>query len=271
MLDFNHKLPQTKLVQHRHPYIVDYCKNKKVLHIGCVDAGLMLERYKNDQLLHQKLDDVCSGLWGVDIDREGIEFLKSNGFSNVYVMDVTNNDNVNLLCEKKFDVIVFSEVVEHLLNPGEMLVSIRRIMSDETRLLMTAPNAYSAAPIVSMMKGVEWVHPDHNYYFSHVTLRNLANKSNLEVEEEALYTFFGARDLPSEVGKKLIKYKSNLTVSYEGEPWTLEKIIKKLSFRVIFDSLNGRLKQLVTRAFVKYLFSKTVYWADGIILVCKKN
>ena len=271
MLNFEHKLPQTKLVQHRHPYIIDYCQNKKILHIGCVDAGLMLERYKNGQLLHQKLDDVCSELWGVDIDKEGIDFLQSNGFENVYVMDVTNYDNVDILFKQKFDVIVFSEVVEHLLNPGDMLASIRGVMSDKTRLLMTAPNAYSATPIISMMKGVEWVHPDHNYYFSHVTLRNLATKSNLKVEEEALYTFFGAKDLPSAVASKLIRYQSNLTVSYESEPWTLKKIIKKLSFKTIFYSFNDLLKKMVVRLFVKYLFSKTVYWADGIILICKKN
>jgi 2-polyprenyl-3-methyl-5-hydroxy-6-metoxy-1,4-benzoquinol methylase len=270
MLEFAHSLPQTKLVQHRHPYIVDYCRDKKVLHIGCVDAGLMHERYENRQLLHQKLDDVCSGLWGVDIDQEGIEFLRSNDFENVYVMDATKKINIDRLSKQRFNVIVFSEVVEHLLNPGDMLTAIRGMMSDDTRLLMTAPNAYSAMPIISMMKGIEWVHPDHNYYFSHVTLRNLAIKSGLVVEEEALYTFFNTKDLPVAVGNAMIKYKSNLTVHYGIQPWNLKIFFRKLIPVNVYRSLKKRLNKLFIQMFIKYLFSKTTYWADGIILVCKK-
>jgi len=37
-LEFIHKLPDTNIVSGRHPFIVDYCSGKKVLHVGCVDS-----------------------------------------------------------------------------------------------------------------------------------------------------------------------------------------------------------------------------------------
>lgn len=72
--DFHHLLPKANLIRGRHPFIVDYCIGKKVLHIGCVDAGLMEERYKQNELLHQKLDKVASLLYGIDIDAGGSVF-----------------------------------------------------------------------------------------------------------------------------------------------------------------------------------------------------
>ena len=63
-MEFSHKLPNVKVVSDRHPFIVNRCRGKTVLHIGCVDSGLLEERYKQGQLLHQKIEEVALRQWG---------------------------------------------------------------------------------------------------------------------------------------------------------------------------------------------------------------
>ncbi len=271
MLNFEHRLPNAKLVYQRHPFLVNNCRGKKVLHIGCVDVGLMHERFATGQLLHQKLDEVSTVLWGIDIDEEGIDFLKSKDFDNVHTLDITEKRYLDMLIEQEFEVIIFSEVIEHLLNPGDMLDSIRTIMTAETRLLITAPNAYGVMPLLSMMKGIEFVHPDHNYYFSHVTLRNLVTKSDLLIEDEALYTFLGANFLPKKVRSKLIKFDSDTQQDVKNVGVTKKRKRKKLTFRGLYWLLLERLKIFITRRFIKFLFKRTVFWGDGIVLICRRN
>jgi hypothetical protein len=76
-VNFRHRLPPATLVDGRHPFIVERCREKSVLHVGCVDAGLLEERFARGDLLHQKLERVARRPVGTDIDSEGIRFMLS--------------------------------------------------------------------------------------------------------------------------------------------------------------------------------------------------
>ncbi len=79
------RLPKVQVVNGRQELIVNRCRDKKVLHLGCVDVGLLSERFPSGGLLHQQLAAVAGELWGVDIDTDGVSFLRSQGFNNLVV------------------------------------------------------------------------------------------------------------------------------------------------------------------------------------------
>lgn len=259
--NFSHVLPQANLVQARHPFIVDYCIGKKVLHIGCVDAGLMEERYKQNALLHQKLDKVATLLYGVDIDRDGISFLQDKGFENLFFVDISDESQCGVLYEVEFDVIILSEVIEHLSNPGLMLESVKKLMNEKTALLVSVPNAFSTTNILNMLKGIEYVHPDHNYYFSYVCLNNILRKLGLGVKENYVYTFSEYAPFKSQYGVIKLIY------------WDLVRKYKSASGWLQFSKIiSGDFLYWVTHFFeiqlVKFLYSRSGFFGDGLLVIC---
>lgn len=259
-LDFRHALPTAKLIRGRHPFIVDYCNGKKVLHIGCVDAGLMEERYNQNELLHQKLDKVASLLYGVDIDVDGIDFLKEKEFDNLFLADISDERQCSVLSGVEFDVIILSEVIEHLNNPGLMLESVKRLMNNETSLLLSVPNAFSTANIWNMLKGIEYVHPDHNYYFSFVTFNNILNKSKLDIKESYVYSFSDHAFKPN--------------VNIKSIYWDLFRKFKSASgylqfAKTIYGGFLSWLRSFWENQFVKFLYARSGFFGDGLLVICR--
>jgi 2-polyprenyl-3-methyl-5-hydroxy-6-metoxy-1,4-benzoquinol methylase len=260
--NFQHVLPAANLIKGRHPFIVDFCRDKKVLHIGCVDAGIMEERFQNNELLHQKLAQVSPFLYGVDIDVEGIEFLKNNGFDNLWVMDICDPKQQAALANIQFDVIILSEVIEHLNNPGFMLDAIKQLMTKETALLISVPNAFAAKNIWNMIKRQEYVHPDHNYYFSHVTFANVLTKSGLAVQENYIYAF----------NPVAFKRSHNIVKS---SYWYLHKRFEESSANWLLflkniglDFVND-VKALPENLLSWFLYKRSGFFGDGLMAICK--
>lgn len=259
--NFSHFLPEANLVHARHPFIVDYCSGKKVLHIGCVDAGLMEERYIQNELLHQKLDKVAKLLYGVDINKNGISFLQEKGFDNLFFVDISDENQCGVLYGLEFDVIILSEVIEHLSNPGLMLESVKKLMNEKTDHLVSVPNAFSTTNIINMLKGIEYVHPDHNYYFSYVCLNNILRKSGLAIKENYVYSFSEYAPFKSEHGVIKLLY------------WDLVKKYKSASgwlqfSKNIFGGFLYRLTHFFEIQIVKFLYSRSGFFGDGLLVIC---
>jgi len=163
-------------------YILNECKGKRVLHLGCTDWPWTEERIKNGLLLHPKLSATASFLAGVDADSAGVDAFRKLGFSETYVdnVEVFSNPAVR---REKFDVIVAGEIIEHLENPGLFLRGVQKLMTPSTELIITTVNAYCFFRFVYYVLRREDVHPDHNYYFSPVVLRKLITRCGLEVTD----------------------------------------------------------------------------------------
>lgn len=224
-------LPRVPIYTNRQDVVLAHARGKNVLHVGCVDTGLMEERFKRGELMHQRLMEVCSNLWGADINADGIAFLEANGIPNLVVSDAANIGTVPALQEEQFDLILATELVEHLSNPGLFFDSVQKLMvPGVTELLVTVPNAFRIRTLRMLLKGIEYVHPDHNYWFSYHTITNLMRKHGYIIRSVAAYSFL----LPNSEFR-----------------WT------PLNF------LRRGWKHLM----VKALFRTTAFWCDGLIVI----
>lgn len=185
-LDFVQKLPgQIEYTESRKGFTTEYCRGKRVLHIGCVDAGMMALRIKQDNYLHRHIAEVAVEVIGADIDQDGLDLLTNEGYE-VHKLDLESD--LELLTElgKRVDVIVIPEVIEHLNNVGRALENLRASGFDGD-ILISTPNAYSWRAIHAIGERTELVHPDHNYWFSPSTLRVLLAKHGFEISRLVMY------------------------------------------------------------------------------------
>lgn len=176
------KLPH-KLVD-REGYILSTCQGKKVLHLGCVDYPITSEQVKSERWLHAKLMQVAKDVTGVDNNDEGVQYLRSYGYSNIVY---GNAEELATVTSAVYEIIVAGEIIEHLSNPGAFLNSARSVMGEESVLIISTTNAFCLRRFLRVPFGTESVHPDHVYYFSHATLSALLKRYGFTVLEAAAY------------------------------------------------------------------------------------
>jgi 2-polyprenyl-3-methyl-5-hydroxy-6-metoxy-1,4-benzoquinol methylase len=164
-----HKVPETEVVKNRRDFIVQYCKGKKVLNIGC-----------NSGPLHQELMKVCYNLWGVDKEKSENE----DHSWQVIPLDldkVNGKDTLPFPQDLGIEVVVCGEVLEHLANPGWFLQRLIKTLP-EAVVIITVPNAFSKGAHNWNGQRVENVNLDHVSWYSYRTLKTLVERYNYSVE-----------------------------------------------------------------------------------------
>lgn len=106
--------------------------------------------------------------YGIDISDEALEMARSKVGLSVMKGELLDCG----MEESFFDVVVMRHVLEHITNPGETLVEIRRILKQNGTVYITVPNIDS---IEACIAGDKWFHHDPEYHvteYSPVTIRN---------------------------------------------------------------------------------------------------
>ena len=83
---------------------------------------------------------------GLDIDKDRIHKLREKGYNVIYD-DVQKLENLAKL-NKKFDVIIAGELIEHLESPDVFLDDIKKFLNENGILILTTPNMFSLRYIV---------------------------------------------------------------------------------------------------------------------------
>ena len=90
--------------------------------------------------------------------------------------------------EKPFDVVVLSNVIEHSLNPKEMLRNVRRILKPNGQVWISCPNSESWLRWLFGRSWINWHVPFHIYHFSNKTLNRLLINSGFEIKDRKFVT-----------------------------------------------------------------------------------
>jgi hypothetical protein len=85
---------------------------------------------------------------------------------------------------KKFDIIVAGDLIEHLFNPGRFLEGMKPFFHENTELILTTPNCFSTSYMLPyIFSGFEIVREDHTCWYSEKTLKQLILMSGYAVKE----------------------------------------------------------------------------------------
>ena len=114
-------------------YIYKFCRKlvkkenlKSVMDIGCGFAVKLME------LIYP----ICNEVYGIDQERI-IQFCVKNFGLRTFLTDNVENPKINL--DKKFDLIICSDIIEHLFNPDSLLSYIKRFSHKNTFVVISTP------------------------------------------------------------------------------------------------------------------------------------
>jgi 2-polyprenyl-3-methyl-5-hydroxy-6-metoxy-1,4-benzoquinol methylase len=197
------EITRKNYIKNREAFIVDKCKNKKVLHLGCCDSPYTEFKFSKEIALFQRIEKVCKAQKGLDIDKAAIKYLHGIGFKDVVFFDLNQPGDVNFEPE----VIVFADTLEHLMNLETALSSLKRLMNEETELIITVPNGTMFFRIKGNFLGKIEEHKDHKVSFNYSSLKQLLNFNGLKVDNILLASELNIDDSRSFEHEKSFSYK----------------------------------------------------------------
>lgn len=97
--------------------------SKKVLDCGCGEGYFGAE---------VKKQFLSSEVWGLELDKQSAELARKK-IDNVLQGNL--EDTIGQLPKNYFDCITFNDVLEHLVNPYEIISRLRENLSDHVRII----------------------------------------------------------------------------------------------------------------------------------------
>ena len=169
----------TETVRDRLELIEPLVREGRILDVGCVDARsarhASSERVAAPDLLFRRLCELNSNVVGLDLDHDGVEELKRQGF------DAICADACSVQLDERFDVIVAGEVIEHVANVGAFLENLRDHLAPDGVLIVSTPNPFYAGQAWKIWRyGAPDVHEDHVAWFDPITLGAALQRAGLE-------------------------------------------------------------------------------------------
>jgi len=113
--------------------------NLDILDIGCWDGAYTM-KYKMKSNI----------VYGVEISKKAVNLAKKNGIK------VINGDFMSgkFFSNKKFDVIIAGEIIEHVFDTDLFLRKIRAMLKKSGRLILTTPNVASLPRRILLLIGI---------------------------------------------------------------------------------------------------------------------
>ena len=133
-------------------------KGHRILEVGCRAGNLTQHFYEGNEVV------------GIDVDRNALaEFEERLGLKGQWV-DVDSEDIP--FKDSEFDLVVISEVMEHLRFPRHALVEIARVLRPGGRIVGSVPNAFRVRNRIKFLFGRPYESdPSHLRSYSHTLLR----------------------------------------------------------------------------------------------------
>lgn len=144
-------------------------KSKRFLDIGCGE-GYMMSFFKK----------INWNVLGLDYTNHACLKMNPDCFKAVKTGDIYESIDSLIKNKEKFEIISLINVLEHSLEPIELLIKIKSIAHDNTVLIITVPNDFSFYQNFllneHMIDKPFWIaNPDHISYFQKDSLKNICN------------------------------------------------------------------------------------------------
>lgn len=139
-----------------HAAIARNVKEKSVvLDVGCASGniGKILKDFKS------------ATIDGIEYNEEALEIArKKNCYCNLYSFSITDKEskayNAFFKNKKKYDHIIFGDVLEHLDRPYDVLVQFSKLLKKDGSIIISLPNIAYIDTIIELIKG------NFNYNYS---------------------------------------------------------------------------------------------------------
>jgi len=175
-------------------FVKSFVEGYDVLDIGIVEHDI--SHIESNNWKHKYICGWAKSVLGLDILSKEVEFLKQKGF-NVIEADATSDIDLG----QRFDRVVIGDVVEHVVNPVNLLKFASRHIHDSGSILLSTPNPYFYQFIYRTIKeGTFIANAEHLSWITPSMALELGRRSGLNLREYRLL-----QGKPKSIVKKIIK------------------------------------------------------------------
>ena len=198
--------------------------NALIVEIGC-SAGGILQYFK----------DKGNDVYGVDLGSESIEFGRDNYNLNIETGTLDNVIKQGL----SPDIIIYSHVLEHILDPVEEITKLKSIVAPNTYLYIEVPGIKYLTHSYHM-DFLKQLQNAHLYYFTLKTLKNVLRKAGwgFVCGDEIIHSIF--------------RVSSNKEVNYESDYDDVLSFLRRMEF-YRFMPTPYNVKRLTMPATISFL------------------
>lgn len=193
------------------PHILDYARGKRVLNVGAsggVEHYLPMQR---ESWLHHRLGKVAAELVGIDIDADSVAFAAQHG-TNLLIAD----------CEtcsftQTFDLIVMSDVIEHVNSPLRAIDNLAKQLSPDGCLLITTPNPNHYGLVLRAWLGRRTdVYYDHVCEFLPEHFQVISYRLGLKLSDVVFFSHLDTRSFGNRLKSRLARLIGRLVPRCHG-------------------------------------------------------
>ena len=150
------------------------CENNKMLDVGCGEGFFANYFFQNNW-------DVTT----LDYSSQGINNHNPALEETLIQGDIFNSIDNCILQKNHFNLINLSNILEHVIDPAQLLKKIKTLLSNESLVRICVPNDYSAFQQFLLEKDYTtntWLNvPDHLHYFGFDSLNSLLSSLGYEI------------------------------------------------------------------------------------------
>ena len=171
-----------KLVLDRFEILEKYIEGREVLDLGCLQYNA-IEAGKG-KWLHKRIKKRCKYVLGVDVVEEEVNKAKKLGY-DIICGDVTEMD-----LQKKFDVVIAGELIEHIPNQGIFIEKVKKHLKKNGLFILTTPSADYIARFLRRFFGLRRgiaISGDHVLIHDPLTIHQLLESYSFEIIETAYW------------------------------------------------------------------------------------
>lgn len=165
--------PQSFLKPQTDNVIINRLKLYKLNPVS-INSLLDIGSGEGQNLIDFKLEYPPANLFAIEVSVRSIEHLHQNG---VMVISKNFDNSWDLDYNVHFDFIIMRHVLEHFMNPVEIMNKVRRVLSPDGLAYIAVPN--NLKPISKLETA--WFRNVHTYYFNKYSMKNLMKISGFEV------------------------------------------------------------------------------------------
>ena len=199
---------------------------KSIIELGCADGS-------NLRFFSKKFNINSSKVVGVDNYR--IDHYKYDGI-NFHHKSVEDFLNIN---NDRFDLIIASEIFEHIYNPWKVLKKIQNNLSPNGILLISVPNFQNLKYILNHINGNFFYEKNGLFDYTHIrfftkhTLTTYLNKIGFNIIKSSWRKDFSLKKISEEIKNKLVN-ENQISLN-------LENISIKISKNNIENYINQQI------------------------------
>lgn len=154
---------------------VESAAKMEVAKIDSIQKGSLLDFGCGNGFFMEKMFRFGWDVVGIEFDSKAVEKNRMR-YNHIFLDSLDDLHNLN----KKFDVITLSHVIEHLSDPIDTLLKLKKFLSPTGRIILTTPNANSLG---FKLFGKHWrglETPRHLNIFTPKSAQCLAEKINMK-------------------------------------------------------------------------------------------